>query len=390
MGSKQIQIFEASKMTLPEAIEESLASLNDYGSRFDHWVVAFSGGKDSTATITLIAWAIKTGKVKAPKSLTVLFANTKMELTPLYAGAVQLMQELTNDGFNCIEVVPKLDHRFFVYILGRGVPPPNNNRRWCTTKLKIRPMMEAVAGLTDKESTLKITGLRLGESRSRDERISVACSKDTGECGQGFFQVALNEDGHASLAPLVHWRVCNVFDWLYFEQTTHGYPVKGIVTVYGDDDIRTGCIKCELVTQDKPLNKVAKMPEWEHLGILNELGDVYDYLNRWDNRLRMPLRKNKSGTFMNKTGKVGPLKMKARQHALKWIKDIQERAGVTLIDAEEETRIRELWELNTWPQGWDGTEPGAEEEQPIYRVISKGPNKGKVYTIQQPLTIEGA
>jgi DNA sulfur modification protein DndC len=34
-----------------------------------------------------------------------------------------------------------LDKRFLVYILGRGVPPPNNNTlRWCTRQIKVDPM----------------------------------------------------------------------------------------------------------------------------------------------------------------------------------------------------------------------------------------------------------
>ena len=59
--SQQIQLFEESKMTLPEAIEESLASITEYGERFSHWIFSFSGGKDSTATVTLAAWALRSG-----------------------------------------------------------------------------------------------------------------------------------------------------------------------------------------------------------------------------------------------------------------------------------------------------------------------------------------
>jgi len=43
------------------------------------------------------------------------------------------------------------------------------------------------------------------------------------------------------------------------------------------------------------------------------------------------------------------------------IKDIQARAGVDLINADEEARILELIEAQTWPRGWDGTEPMASD-----------------------------
>lgn len=389
--SKQIQIFETSKMTLPEAIEESIASLNEYASRFSHWVAAYSGGKDSTAMVTLVSWAIKTGRVKPPKSFRVLFANTKMEIEPLYLGAVKLMADLNNQGIICQEVVPDIDHRFFVYILGRGLPPPNNGRRYCTRILKVDPMMEAVKELLYKDDIVMFTGVRLGESRSRDERISVSCSRDSGECGQGYFQEAANMTGMPTLAPIVHWRVCNVFDWLYFEKAKHGYDVDGIATVYGDDDIRTGCVACRLVTEDKPLIKVSKMSGWEHLGILQELRDVYDWLERHDNRLIMPIKMTKDGKVNQRSGTVGPLVMKAREVGLEWVKDIQRRAGVELINAEEEKRIRELWVLDTWPYGWTGKEPLADKLMPIVKVITKKEYKlGKIkkttvgHTIQYP------
>ena len=36
------------------------------------------------------------------------------------------------------------------------------------------------------------------------------------------------------------------------------------------------------------------------------------------------------------------------------------RPTISLINAEEEARIRELITLETWPQGWDGDEPTAD------------------------------
>ena len=33
-----------------------------------------------------------------------------------------------------------------------------------------------------------LTGVRIGESAARDQRIALSCTKDGGECGQGWFQ----------------------------------------------------------------------------------------------------------------------------------------------------------------------------------------------------------
>ena len=74
-------------------------------------------------------------------------------------------------------------------------------------------------------------------------------------------------------------------------------------------------------------------------------------------------RKRKSEPELRKDGKwaqnvqrLGPLTMEARAYGLERTKDIQQRAGVDLVNAEEEARIRELWALNTWPEKWTGTE----------------------------------
>jgi DNA sulfur modification protein DndC len=66
---------------------------------------------------------------------------------------------------------------------------------------------------------LMITGVRQGESAIRDQRIEMSCGKDGAECGQGWYQQVLpNAKGLrgriATLAPLLHWRVCHVWEWL--------------------------------------------------------------------------------------------------------------------------------------------------------------------------------
>ncbi len=43
---------------------------------------------------------------------------------------------------------------------------------------------------------------------------------------------------------------------------------------------------------------------------------------------------------------------------------------MTLINSEEESRIRELIALETWPQGWNGDEKRADE--PFLQRFSNG------------------
>jgi DNA sulfur modification protein DndC len=42
------------------------------------------------------------------------------------------------------------------------------------------------------------------------------------------------------------------------------------------------------------------------------------------------------------------------------------RPGMDLINEEELERIKELIELNTWPNGWDGDEISGSEDIPDY------------------------
>ncbi len=342
-------------MTLEDSISMSVASLNAYGEHYRHWAVAYSGGKDSSATVTFVAWAIREGLVLAPETLTVLYADTRMELPPLQQNALSLLAHLRQDGYRAQVVLPEIDRRFFVYMLGRGVPPPKNRFRWCTPMLKIEPMQRALLGLRQsaREKILMLTGMRLGESAARDQRIALACSRDGGECGQGWYQVSTPEAVADTLAPLLHWRLCHVFDWLYFEQERHGYDVSRLAAIYGDEEVRTGCVGCNLASRDKALERLLKNPEWQHLQPLKELRPLYRELKqaKWRKRKALPeLRKD--GKYGKNVQRLGPLTMEARAYGLERALDIQRRAGVDLINSEEEARIREMWALDVWPEKW--------------------------------------
>lgn len=352
---RNISLFESDRLTLDGAIALSVASLNEYGRRYRHWAIAYSGGKDSTATLAFVLWSLASGRVKQPESLSVLYADTRMELPPLEQAAMRILEQLRGMGYMTQVVLPTMDDRFYVYMLGRGVPPPKNRFRWCTPQLKIEPMHAALAELRQRtgEKLLMLTGVRLGESAARDQRIAVSCSKDSGECGQGWFQVATPESIADTLAPLLHWRLCHVFDWLYFEQERHGFDTSGIAAVYGEDDIRTGCVGCNLASRDNALERLLRQEQWHHLRPLLELKPLYAELTKpkWRKRKIEPELRN-DGEWSQNVQRMGPLTMDGRAYGLKRVLDIQQRSGVDLINPDEEARIRELWRLDTWPNKW--------------------------------------
>lgn len=366
------------KMLHGEAVELTLASLRAYWPRHQHVAVAWSGGKDSTATLTLLIHLIDAGHLPQPEVLYVFYADTRQELPPIQLAADLVIARLRERNWIKVIVVrAPLDKRFMVYILGRGVPPPNNNTlRWCTRQIKVEPMAaalgEAIAQLPG--TALMITGVREGESAVRDGRIAMSCSKDGAECGQGWYQQVLPEAKGvrgriATLAPILHWRVCTVWDWLKVfapRPAFGGWPVAILADAYGGDDAteinaRTGCIGCPLASRDTALEVIVQMPAWKHLTPLLELKPLYRWMRKPQQRLRKSgVERLKNGQIAKNPQRMGPLTLEARAEALDRILDIQRRARVDLINEEEEARIRELIAARTFPEKWSGDEPRAD------------------------------
>lgn len=376
----QLEIFGMERITVAASIDLTIASMIEYGSRHKHWAAAWSWGKDSTTLVTLIAQLINTGQIPKPETFTVLCADTRMELTPLWLSAQVIMKQLIERGIDVRVVTADLDDRFLVYILGRGVPPPSNKFRWCTGKIKVEPMERALDQLLleHDEKILMLTGVRQGESAIRDQRITMSCSKDGAECGQGWYQTGLEGARCSTLAPILHWRVCNVWDWLkYFAPLpSHGgWHTQMLADAYGGEEAeeinaRTGCIGCPLASKDKALDAIIKLPEWSYLSRLKELKEIYREMRLPKNRIRKAGgEKRKDGTLSKNQQRMGPLTLEAREYFLVRICSLQYSINVTanfigkptidILNEEERARIKELIEAETWPDGWDGSEPVA-------------------------------
>lgn len=373
-------LFDDYRLPVGDGIRMTLDSLRTYGERHCHWAVAWSGGKDSTTLVTLLVHFLEAGQLPKPKRLTILYADTRMELAPLAVAAQEIIAALRERGHEVRTVMAELDKRFLVYMLGRGVPPPNNNTfRWCTRQIKVDPMQAEVSRLHGESSgkVLMLTGVRQGESAIRDGRIAMSCGRDGAECGQGWYQEALSGETCATLAPLLHWRVCWVWDWLKLEAPRPEYgawPTQMLADAYGDEDVqaRTGCVGCPLANRDLALDEVLKLPRWTYLAPLKELRPIYRELREPRMRLRKPGGETRAdGTPVANQHRMGPLTMDARRYALARILSIQNRINVAaqreqrplidLLNAEEVIRINELIDANTWPQKWSGDEPRADE-----------------------------
>ena len=161
----------------------------------------------------------------------------------------------------------------------------------------------------------------------------------------------------------MHWRVCNVWRWLYSDENP--YPITldiadvyGVEDVGGDGDLRTGCIRCEIAQEDKSFDMLVQKPRWAYLKPLEQLTPLYAEMRRAKNRKRKVkpyLRKD--GTYGAKPGgSLGPLTMEARHYFYDRVREIEAEANYELITPDEDVMIHWMWANNVWPDRWDGTE----------------------------------
>lgn len=370
----QASLFDAQRRTLKDSIALTAQSLQVFGASHRHWAIAYSGGKDSSATVTVVVRLIESGDVPRPETLTVLYADTRQEIPPLHFSAMTMLDRLSQRGIKTQVVLPELDDRYFVYMFGRGVPPPNNKTlRWCTPQIKVEPMIKALKALRDEhgEKFLMLTGVRVGESATRDQRIALSCGRNGAECGQGWFQKSTPDSVADTLAPLLHWRVCHVWDWLMFEAPAFGFPTNLVAEIYGGEEAqemnaRTGCIGCPLAEKDTALDYVISLPQWAYLAPLKHLHPLYRELRQFKFRLQKFGERNSDGLLSSNPNRKGPLTMDARRYGLSTVLSVQDKVNaaaraqgrpeIDLINAKELERINELIVANTWPQRWTGKE----------------------------------
>ena len=51
---RNLSLFEADRLTMDDSLAMTADSLNAYGGAYDHWAIAYSGGKDSTALVAAV------------------------------------------------------------------------------------------------------------------------------------------------------------------------------------------------------------------------------------------------------------------------------------------------------------------------------------------------
>jgi len=190
-------------------------------TKYHNWIIAFSGGKDSTLLLhiaTRVAEAIK-----KPKRIIVLYNDTLAELAPIHEWSVSVLNSWRRymDQIYEIEVEtyigkPELIETFYWRAIVRGYPAPTFKFRWCTELLKINPTRRLLNKLSSKlgSNSVLLVGSRDDESsaRSASNRKRALASCPVATCFESFL---LHSDyGVAKAAPLRHWHEISVWEFL--------------------------------------------------------------------------------------------------------------------------------------------------------------------------------
>ena len=133
------------EMTHIEKILENMAS--EYKSNNRPWVIGYSGGKDSTMVVQLTYEMLsRLNPEERDKKIHVLSTNTMVESPAIIKrlkNTCHLLEKRALDNKYPIEIKllkPEITDTFWVNVIGRGYPAPNKWFRWCTDRLKIKPM----------------------------------------------------------------------------------------------------------------------------------------------------------------------------------------------------------------------------------------------------------
>lgn len=237
------------------------------------WQLAYSGGKDSSVTASVIFKAVeKIPPAYRKRRIILTTASTGLDFTtePTKQRELTRMRDYIKAKdmpIDIVEVKPELKDNFVVLVVGYGYPLPKSKvSRWCTTRLKIKPMNIVKKKLN---AGVKAMGVRTSETIQRGESIKK-------------HQVELYHGENGEFYPIVEFTLEDVWEYSQKEGYAWG-DAEEVSQLYKDatgecglrkkkagagekvDDpcgARFGCVICPVVTIDKSTREMAKKYPW--------------------------------------------------------------------------------------------------------------------------------
>lgn len=327
------------------------------------WVVGFSGGKDSTMVAQLVYYMLANLPPRdRHKQVHFLASDTRVE-TPAISARIRreldsLAAAAERDDLPATThiVYPKLNDTFWVNLIGRGYPSPTAFFRWCTDRLKIRPVSDFIRNaVSHSGSVVVVLGARKQESATRAQAMRER------EIGNQRFRPhsdLLNAWVYTPIEDLTTNEV-----WIYMLQVPSpwGGDNRGLVTLYrraagGECPLvidkstpscghsRFGCWTCTVVQRDRSMEALVELGE-ERLEPLLELRDHLKAVRdmpgaRQDTRRNGRPAYNRDGDLMTGTG---PFTHATRRDLLLRLLKAQRASGLTLIEGDELAAIQQIW-----------------------------------------------
>lgn len=247
------------------------------------WIIGYSGGKDSTATLQLIWLALGELPIEQrTKTVHVISTDTLVE-NPIVAAWVQKSLEVMGRKARATQMpiqphrlTPKVEDSYWVNLVGRGYPAPRQKFRWCTIRLKIKPSNHFISSVVKASGeAILVLGSRKAESSTRARNMTKHESRRVRE------RLSPNAGLPGSLVytPIEDWSNDDVWMFLMQVQNPWGYSNKDLLGMYAGasadgecplvvdtsspscGDSRFGCWVCTLVEQDKSMTAMIRNDE---------------------------------------------------------------------------------------------------------------------------------
>lgn len=335
---------------LADAAHRALQEL--YFSDNRPWVVAFSGGKDSTAVLQLVFDLLIELGEKATKPVFVLSSDTQVEAPNVAAYVVSAVDRIQRSATNLhLPVVTKLvrplpAESFWGKLVGKGYPPPSRWFRWCTSNMKIKPSRRAIEDITrEYGSVILLLGTRVAESSQRGRTMQ---AREINSKGLNPHHEIPNS---LVATPIADWTTDDV--WEYLSNTTcpwggdHSFmfslyrqasggecPIVFDLNTPSCGGSRFGCWTCTVVKEDKSLKGFIRSGE-------EYLQPLVDFRN-WLIELR-DKPGYRSDVKRNGNAGPGPFLPAARKEILEQLLALEREVGLPLVSDEELVYIQHEW-----------------------------------------------
>jgi len=341
------------------------------------WIIGYSGGKDSTATLQLVWLAVQElPEGERTKPIHVISTDTMVEnpiVAAWVAGSLEVMRRSAENAklpFIPHRLTPTVGDSFWVNLIGKGYPAPRPKFRWCTERMKIRPSNSFIKSVvTQNGEAILLLGARKSESIARARVLKAAAKYRVRD------RLSPNQTlpGCLVYTPIEDWTNDDV--WLFLMQITNpwGYTNKDLLTMYAGasadgecplvldtstpscGDSRFGCWVCTLVGKDKSMSAMVQNDhEKEWMLPLLQMRDDMDIEN--DKPLRDFRRMSGAINLLQDGTPVhGPYTQAARESWLRQLLRAQqwvqangpaEVKSLQLITVEELQEIRRIWVID--------------------------------------------